>query len=590
MIYRTSSLLLLLVLACNLASYQAWSAIRQLNSTSLEAPNSTGSPNVNYIYNGTITQTLSSHVRQYPMQTVYLSSDLEHTVSNFRLMFPPRNYSSLCKNLSSSTHYGYLDNMTAPLSNEKSDYETVGIILNGVNDSQALCNIEDKINNIRFLNHILEPQMLYVKHIILDEGQRMDDSLEYATSLVDLSINFSFIYLSQDAIENIETTMISYKDDNHKNNIDASPYLLDETSNKWDIKVVLHVDLLLSFTKTTVDGKATKNMTNETSGVLISTIVIVFVIVWITVCIVHKNDRQQQHSHVETEILGREIERQIQLLKKKNKHRLTEAEFDELPIIKYKQGLYQKLKQQEKDIGSVIDHHIDKSNNTVDNLGDISKSFNPTAIANQFKNTTQLDAVATCRDLSIHSAPSFRRSNSRDVDFTSTNNSNINTVSSRNLMHRMMSLDVILFQSRVDIPFSNDVDVKDCGDEVAAGTQTSDLEAQSEDSNNNNIDWDTESNDCTNICYNDDVCPICIEDFIIDENIVSLPSCKHIFHKDCIQQWLLKKQGCCPMCKVNVLDDQQTTQHEQGIIEIATERAIEICQRNLRLSQQLQSM
>jgi Ring finger domain len=51
------------------------------------------------------------------------------------------------------------------------------------------------------------------------------------------------------------------------------------------------------------------------------------------------------------------------------------------------------------------------------------------------------------------------------------------------------------------------------------------------------------------------MCSICIDDFETGEELVLLPRCKHAFHKECIYPWLLERQGCCPLCKVRVFDD-----------------------------------
>lgn len=43
-----------------------------------------------------------------------------------------------------------------------------------------------------------------------------------------------------------------------------------------------------------------------------------------------------------------------------------------------------------------------------------------------------------------------------------------------------------------------------------------------------------------------DSCTICLNDFIIDENILKL-SCNHIYHEECIKLWFKKKSNC-PNC------------------------------------------
>jgi len=59
------------------------------------------------------------------------------------------------------------------------------------------------------------------------------------------------------------------------------------------------------------------------------------------------------------------------------------------------------------------------------------------------------------------------------------------------------------------------------------------------------------------------LCSICIEDFEAGEALTILPRCKHAFHKDCIHPWLTERQGCCPLCKTNVLQQQDAAPPEE---------------------------
>ena len=45
-------------------------------------------------------------------------------------------------------------------------------------------------------------------------------------------------------------------------------------------------------------------------------------------------------------------------------------------------------------------------------------------------------------------------------------------------------------------------------------------------------------------------CHVCMEDFILDEKVRSLP-CKHIYHGDCIIPWL-ELHGTCPICRKTI--------------------------------------
>ena len=47
-------------------------------------------------------------------------------------------------------------------------------------------------------------------------------------------------------------------------------------------------------------------------------------------------------------------------------------------------------------------------------------------------------------------------------------------------------------------------------------------------------------------------CPICMEDFILDEKVKEL-SCRHFFHNDCIVEWL-KLHATCPTCRTNLTE------------------------------------
>lgn len=43
-------------------------------------------------------------------------------------------------------------------------------------------------------------------------------------------------------------------------------------------------------------------------------------------------------------------------------------------------------------------------------------------------------------------------------------------------------------------------------------------------------------------------CNICIEAYRKGDNVIELP-CKHLFHKECIKQWLCKEKINCPVCR-----------------------------------------
>lgn len=56
-----------------------------------------------------------------------------------------------------------------------------------------------------------------------------------------------------------------------------------------------------------------------------------------------------------------------------------------------------------------------------------------------------------------------------------------------------------------------------------------------------------------NVTFSQPTCPICIDDFEPNETQVRELPCRHIFHPDCIDTFLLRNSSLCPMCKQSVL-------------------------------------
>ncbi|XP_074601362.1 E3 ubiquitin-protein ligase goliath-like isoform X2 [Brevipalpus obovatus] len=61
-------------------------------------------------------------------------------------------------------------------------------------------------------------------------------------------------------------------------------------------------------------------------------------------------------------------------------------------------------------------------------------------------------------------------------------------------------------------------------------------------------------NDLANVVTGEFVecCAICIEQYRIRDTVRILP-CKHVFHKTCVDPWLLDQRSC-PMCKLDILN------------------------------------
>ncbi len=49
--------------------------------------------------------------------------------------------------------------------------------------------------------------------------------------------------------------------------------------------------------------------------------------------------------------------------------------------------------------------------------------------------------------------------------------------------------------------------------------------------------------------YSDKQCTICQQSFVQNEFLRILPTCKHVFHKRCIDLWIFKPPHTCPTCR-----------------------------------------
>ena len=46
-------------------------------------------------------------------------------------------------------------------------------------------------------------------------------------------------------------------------------------------------------------------------------------------------------------------------------------------------------------------------------------------------------------------------------------------------------------------------------------------------------------------------CPVCLENFIENDNLKKI-KCNHIFHENCIKQWLCNESNKCPICRIEI--------------------------------------
>nr|DAD40336.1 TPA_asm: hypothetical protein HUJ06_014659 [Nelumbo nucifera] len=60
---------------------------------------------------------------------------------------------------------------------------------------------------------------------------------------------------------------------------------------------------------------------------------------------------------------------------------------------------------------------------------------------------------------------------------------------------------------------------------------------------------------CSSTPFESENCAICLAEFEYGQTVRVLPRCKHIFHKDCIDQWLPARSSFCPVCRDQAVEN-----------------------------------
>jgi len=58
--------------------------------------------------------------------------------------------------------------------------------------------------------------------------------------------------------------------------------------------------------------------------------------------------------------------------------------------------------------------------------------------------------------------------------------------------------------------------------------------------------------------YEDEICSICLVEFEREDGVSKLRRCGHVFHFNCIEQWLERSQFSCPLCRSSLFSELHT--------------------------------
>jgi len=59
-----------------------------------------------------------------------------------------------------------------------------------------------------------------------------------------------------------------------------------------------------------------------------------------------------------------------------------------------------------------------------------------------------------------------------------------------------------------------------------------------------------------------DACTICLDDYEIGDKLRCLP-CRHAFHGNCIAKWLIERSATCPLCNIDLYEDEDDDEVEE---------------------------
>jgi hypothetical protein len=75
-------------------------------------------------------------------------------------------------------------------------------------------------------------------------------------------------------------------------------------------------------------------------------------------------------------------------------------------------------------------------------------------------------------------------------------------------------------------------------------------------------------------CQLSDECTICLDEFTPGVRCRQLP-CDHVFHSTCIAKWLIERSAVCPLCKLDLYEEEEVVEDEENTNDNSGEESAE---------------
>jgi Ring finger domain len=459
-----------------------------------------------------------------------------------RVMLPPRDADpTLCYPLSSDF----------PPSGLAVQPKPTGLVIQ-TNRSEN-CLFINVVSNVVHLNKFL-PAAAMIQYLILKYDTTMIsyDKSDPSIASILFENNISLLYVQSSSFNNIMDTITSYSKKTSTFFSSKSPYLLGDDSRNWNLLYQLDGE---NFTYE-------RRFPNLYKFGAINLICLVCVAFGCLCCMYLRRLERQLLFGDDNE--SESPARNAEAAGKDSMTLLTRIEFDQLPILYYHGNLAELLKHESppsiltwsKNLNlqpddDDLDAPLILDTQDFANLAEPTTSTTVSAISCEddasirLKNCSFEESLEETRDDMESQLASVSPKGSREESLNShqpDDHSLQDDAKANNQKDNLMW--PIPLATSIAIKYIDPVNKQK--ESLSSPPMPPETSLQYNDDNEAYDEKDETYSDNPDAC-----CAICLEDFADDELVIVLPTCKHFYHRCCVREWLLRKQGCCPLCKLD---------------------------------------